>query len=205
MIEIIGTSHISPDSIREVKEKLQTGRFDVVAVELDRKRLISMEQEGKPTRASMRNPVAGLISRVQKFLSRKTGITPGSEMLTAVHEAERLKIPVSLIDRDISETIRRIKDIPLLEKIKIGGYLLTGFITSKRLDFKLDEVPDEEMVEDLLGKFRIIFPETYNALIEERNVLMAEKIRYLEERFGNVLTVVGAGHEPGLKELLSEL
>ena len=38
-ITIIGTSHIARQSIREVKEAIEKGKPDIVALELDRQRL----------------------------------------------------------------------------------------------------------------------------------------------------------------------
>lgn len=201
MMKIIGTSHISKESIQNVKKELETGKYDVVAVELDTHRLSGLENQEK-SRVSINNPMAYAMSKIQNYLSKKTGITPGTEMVTAVHAAEENGAKVALIDQEITTTVKKIKEIPLKEKIKMSGYVLTGFLGLGSISFDLEKVPDEDFVEDLLKRFQVIFPETYRVLIGERNLLMARKIRYLDQEFENVLAVVGAGHKPGIKKLL---
>ena len=99
MITIIGTSHISPESIRTIKDTIENEKPDCVAVELDMNRYISMKsgEMGRPPGLFLK-----IFSWLQKKLGKSTGIFPGQEMMTAIEFSRKNKIPVYLIDQDIS-------------------------------------------------------------------------------------------------------
>lgn len=46
-IHIVGTAHVSPESVREVREVIERVRPDSVAVELDENRLAATTDEGR--------------------------------------------------------------------------------------------------------------------------------------------------------------
>ncbi|MBP5474657.1 MAG: TraB/GumN family protein, partial [Methanomicrobium sp.] len=47
-IRLVGTAHVSQNSIDEVKRAIEEFEPDVVAVELDRGRFAAIKKEGKP-------------------------------------------------------------------------------------------------------------------------------------------------------------
>ncbi len=200
MIKIIGTSHISRESVEQIKKSFQEHDFDLVAVELDKNRLSALKAQ--KVGVTTRNPIALIISAIQTYMSKKTGITPGTEMLTAVENAERFGIPVFLLDQDISLTLKGLKEVSLKEKIKITGYTLLGLFGRRTVKFDITKVPSQEFVEYMLINFKVMFPEFYNVLIEERNKYMVERIKKLEETYDDILVVVGAGHKPGMESLM---
>jgi len=173
---------------------------DVIAVELDPIRLRSLQQGEREYQ--LRNPFISLIQYIQDSLSKRTGVTPGSELLTAVDTAYEHNIPVALIDQDIRITIRELRGIPFSEKFKLAGYLFFGFISPLMAEFDLDTVPEQELVHEMLVRIKVSFPNLYNALIDERNELMAARLQKLEDEFDNVLAFVGAGHVEGIQKLL---
>ena len=46
-IIIIGTSHIAPESVKFVKEKIREEKPEIVAIELDKDRMMSLLQQQK--------------------------------------------------------------------------------------------------------------------------------------------------------------
>ncbi|MCJ7450492.1 MAG: TraB/GumN family protein [Candidatus Nanohaloarchaeota archaeon QJJ-9] len=203
MIELIGTSHIAEESLEEVKQKINETNPKIVALELDPGRYQSLKTGGKGEKP--KNPILMIISFLQEQLSLETGIKPGTEMLEASKAAEKLDIPVALIDQDIKVTAKKIGGISLLEKTKLLAYLTVGLLFPlSSMEIDLNKVPEEELVEEMTLRLKIAFPNLYQALIKERNQIMSQRLLELERRYGKVLGVVGAGHIKGLKEELRE-
>ncbi|MFB6265562.1 MAG: TraB/GumN family protein, partial [Candidatus Nanohaloarchaea archaeon] len=126
----------------------------------------------------------------------------GSDMLEAFRAAEEAGIDVALVDQDIAVTLHRLKETPLREKLKFAGYLLLAPLLLPGTEFDLETVPEEEVVEEMLLRFEVGFPEMFRVLVEERNAIMAERLRALEQEYEEVTAFVGAGHVEGLREEL---
>ena len=154
-LKIIGTAHVSKESIEEVREAIITHQPDVVAVELDINRYQNMmaEKNGQEKQnVNVRDLIKGdklsifLVSIFLSYLQRKIGdemgVKPGSEMITAIETAEEIGSKVALIDRDISVTLKRaLNQMSLLEKAKF----VYGIIASV---FSNEEIEDVESIKD---------------------------------------------------------
>ncbi|MFP4117134.1 MAG: TraB/GumN family protein [Candidatus Aenigmatarchaeota archaeon] len=200
MIILVGTSHISPKSIKRIKEEMEKGP-DCVAVELDEGRyraLKSGESEGYPS------VFFRILSWIQKKLGEKTGVLPGEEMLTATEEAGKRGINVYLIDRPIHGTIQGFRKVGAMEKARL---FLSSFLSFRKLKgrkFDLNEVPSYEIIKESLDLMEKKAPKMYSVLVEERNDVMATVLEELQKEEDTVLAVVGAGHLPGIKRRLDE-
>ncbi|MFB6312025.1 MAG: TraB/GumN family protein, partial [Salinirussus sp.] len=116
-VTVIGTAHVSPESVDEVEAAIERERPDVVAVELDEARYRRLQGES-PDDLDPRDVLSGntvfqflaywLLSYVQTRLGERFDVEPGADMLAAVRTAEDFGIDVALVDRDIQETIRRL-------------------------------------------------------------------------------------------------
>ena len=198
MIILLGTSHISPESIKKIKKIIKEEKPDCVAVELDMSRYQSMlsKKSGSPPGLFLK-----ILSWVQKRLGKMTGIFPGQEMFEAVNLSRKSGIPVYLIDQNFQVTAQDIQNISTWEKIKL--LVLTFFAFSEeKLDLK--DVPPEKIIKEAIHYMRKNFPEIYKVLVVKRNEYMAEVIQELKKRYKNILVVVGAGHIEGLKKLLKD-
>jgi len=102
MIILLGTSHISPESMKSIRKTIQKEEPNCVAVELDRMRYVAMisNKGTKPPGMFLK-----IISWMQKELGKMTGISPGEEMMEAVRFSRRKKIDVCLIDQDFYCTV----------------------------------------------------------------------------------------------------
>jgi pheromone shutdown protein TraB len=133
-VTVLGTAHVSQDSVEEVEETIERERPDVVAVELDESRYRRMQGE-TPEEIDTKDLIRGrmvfqfiaywLLSYVQTRLGERFDVTPGADMQAAVDTAERLGLGVALVDRDIQLTIQRFwQRLRFREKARLFGSLL---------------------------------------------------------------------------------
>jgi|Deesub1362B_J571_1020462.scaffolds.fasta_scaffold02768_5 pheromone shutdown-related protein TraB len=211
MITIIGTAHISQESVEEVRKLVSELKPAVVAVELDEFRLRGMvEQRDIPIVDLIKsnNATVALLNILLSFLQRRlgaeVGVKPGKEMLTAIETAKQVGAEVALIDRDIRITLRRaLAEMSLREKLSIAKELfLSMFISGEEIKKEIGEVKKEENLESIIESLKEVSPNIYRVLVKERDAYMATKLLELEKRYGNVVAVVGAGHKPGIEHYL---
>jgi pheromone shutdown protein TraB len=130
-VTVVGTAHVSQDSVEEVEDTIERERPDVVAVELDENRYKRMNG-GAPEEIDAGDIIRGktvyqfiaywLLSYIQTRLGERFDTEPGADMKAAIDTAEGLGIGVALVDRDIQLTIQRFwKRMRLREKAKMFG------------------------------------------------------------------------------------
>jgi pheromone shutdown protein TraB len=140
-VRVVGTAHVSADSVREVEDAIASDRPDVVAVELDEGRYRQLKG-GTPDDIEPGDLLRGntvfqfiaywMLSYVQAQLGEKFDVRPGADMLAAVEAAEERDIDVALVDRDIQETMQRFwSRMGLLEKMRMVGGLAFGLGDSR--------------------------------------------------------------------------
>ena len=221
-LEIIGTSHIAKQSIYNVKKAIKEGKPEIVAIELDRRRLYSLMHEQKRKTSISDIPKIGLKgflfswigSLIQKKLGDYVGVSPGSEMKTAVRLAKKNKAKLALIDQDIEITLKRFsRSITWKEKWNFVVDLFKGIILRKNeaeelgiKKFDLKKVPEKDVIKKLIDKMRERYPNVCRILIDERNKIMAKRLSMLMEDNPdkNIVAVVGAGHEEEIIKLIKK-
>ena len=114
---LVGTAHVSQESVHLVQQVIANEKPDCVCVELDdkryqalsgRKRWESLDLKEIIKKQQLSTLLVNLIlASYQKKLGMQLGVMPGSELLQATREAEKYSIPVSLCDRDVRVTLRR--------------------------------------------------------------------------------------------------
>ena len=212
-IIFIGTSHISPDSIKNVRETIIKKRPDIVAIELDRKRLRALLSEKKRglsaadiKRIGLKGWLFALLGQwIQKKLGQKIGVMPGSEMLAAYKTARQNHIQVALIDQDIKKTLRNFsKSLTWREKWNFFADFFKGIFSKKKIKIDLRKVPEEKLIEKLIAELKIRYPNVYKVLIEDRNKVLAKNLCKLIRKFPDqtIVAVLGAGHVKEVKKLV---
>ncbi|MFH1636921.1 MAG: TraB/GumN family protein [Candidatus Woesearchaeota archaeon] len=210
-LTIIGTSHIAPESMKEVKETIVSRKPGLIALELDGGRFIAMHQKRKQkiSIAMIRGlGIRGFLFNVfgawvETKLGRMVGVKPGSEMMAAARLAKELDIHIALIDRDIRITIKRLlKAITWKERWHFIADIFKGIFTAKKQlqMFDLRKVPPEKLIEQLLQKTKERYPSFYRVLVTERDSYMAKALNKLLIDYPNIeiIAVVGAGHEKSI-------
>ena len=210
---LIGTSHISPESVKEVKKIIDEIKPTYVAVELDKGRLLGLM--GKKEKLKIKDMFKLGIketlfimfgSWLEKKLGKMVGTKPGDEMKVAVREAAKIKAKILLIDQEINITVKRLfKYLTFKEKIRFVGDIvkwLLGF--GEKMSIDLRKVPESELIEKLILQVKERYPNIYKVLITERNEIMAKRlVKFMEKNPSEkIVAVVGAGHESGMSEII---
>ena len=213
-IFLVGTAHVSQESVDLVQQVIASEKPDCVCVELDhkrykalsgRKRWESLDLKEIIKKKQLSTLLVNLIlASYQKKLGMQLGVMPGAELLQATREAEKHSIPVSLCDRDVRVTLRRAwHETSFLKK----GYLLATllvslFDTTELTEEKLEELKKKDVLSELMSELGEAMPVLKRVLIDERDIYLAEKIKM---SIGNkMVAVVGAGHVEGIKKRIVE-
>ncbi|MBC8500439.1 MAG: TraB family protein [DPANN group archaeon] len=215
-MKIIGTSHISKDSFKKIKNSIKTFKPDVVAVELDKKRYHSLifQKESKLSFLDVRRVgLTGFLfliigKYVQKKLGSIVGIDPGSDMKLAIELCKENNLSLELIDRDIEVTLRRFSQkFSFKEKLNLLKDLLFFPFSKKIIPFNISKIPKKGLIRKILEEIKTRYPNIYSVLIEERNKYMAKKLFKIlrDNKNLKILCVIGAGHEEGLHQELKNL
>ena len=115
-VHVVGTAHVSQQSVEKVEGTIAERKPDVVAVELDEGRYRQLKGE-TPDDIDPGDMLRGntvfqflaywMLSYVQTRLGKKLGVDPGADMLAAIDTAEEHGLGVALVDRDIQMTVQR--------------------------------------------------------------------------------------------------
>ena len=215
-ITIIPTSHIARESLEKVKETIEKEKPDCLAVELDIDRYHFLKSNEKGSLMEMiknlglfTSLIYFVLKKLQNYLGSKTGIIPGSEMIKAVDIGLSEGITVAFVDQNIGKTMFGIKKIKLSEKLKLFWILIKGifgmaFPFGKKTTIDLNKVPEKSLIDQAMSFLKKELPGFYRVLVEDRNRIMAKNLKELGKKFDNIVCVVGAGHEEGMKELLNK-
>jgi len=214
-LTIIGTSHIAKQSLDEVEEAIEKGKPDIIALELDRRRLYSLfKNPGKIRiydikRVGIKGFIFSLIGAwAEKKLGKMVGVMPGSEMKKAVGLAKKNKIMIALIDQDIEITLKRFsKSLTWKERWNFFADIIKAiFVRKKVIEFDLTKVPSKKIIKKLVSQVKKRYPNIYNVLIVERNHVMAENLRKIMEKYPDkkILAIIGAGHEEDILNLIKK-
>jgi pheromone shutdown-related protein TraB len=212
-IVLVGTAHISAESVALVHEVIQQERPDVVCIELDDRRHRALVEKSRWEGLDLRQVIRDrqlatlflnfLLSSYQKRLGGKLGVVPGSELLEAAETAQSLNIPVVLCDRDIRITLRRAWGaLSMMDKAKLVGSALLGLTEEQQLDEEeLRRIRSRDVLSELMNELGRVMPALRRVLIDERDAYLAEKIRQSPGQ--KVVVVVGAGHVAGMRLALT--
>ena len=216
-LTIIGTSHISKYSMKEVEQTILEKKPDIVAVELDRQRLyalfhphIQQQQRALWKHYGIKAALFLLLARaLQKKIGKNIGILPGSEMKKGVEIAAKLQIKIALVDQNIAITAKKLNGVlgfgVFWQILKDGvlGMMKRG--DAYKLLGSLDiEKPSQQTITNALIYMKQSFPTLYNLLVEERNQVMFSRVEKFLEQKQSVVLVVGAAHKEGIEMLYTQ-
>jgi pheromone shutdown-related protein TraB len=205
---LIGSSHISKQSIKEIKKAFEDLKPDLVAVELDKQRLHGLMSDKKSKfslydikRVGLKGFLFALIgSWASNKLGKLVGVKPGTEMKTAIKLAKKNKVKVALIDQNIEVTLKKFsKAFTWKEKFRVISDIFQALVLRKKdkvLTFDLNKVPSRKIINMLIAQVKERYPNLHKVIIEERNYYMARKLKKLMALHPDekILVVMGAGH-----------
>ena len=211
-LRILGTAHVSSESVELVRNQIEEWGPDLVAVELCPSRMAaltepeSLESEDllkiiKEGRSAMILLQSALAAQ-QRRMGISSGEKPGAELLAAVNAAEESDIPVEMIDRDVVITLRRAwKKMGMVEKWRILNAILWE---EDDEEVSIDEIlGDSDLLSSMMEEAREVAPRAGEVLIDERDSFLAGRIQQIRGK-GKVLAVIGAGHLSGVVQNLGE-
>ena len=214
-ITLLGTAHVSDESIKEVTDAIREQKPDCVAIELDEKRSRSMtdpesyrkldiiavlkRKEGFLLLANL------VLASFQKRLGENVGVKPGDEMLAAMNTAAELGIPSVLVDRPIAVTLRRawVKN-SLWGKSKLISALIASALDKEKISpEQIEALKKSNEMDSMMTELAEYLPAIKEVLINERDRYLASRI--WEANGERVLAVLGAGHLPGVEAYLKKI
>ena len=226
-IDLVGTAHVSRESIDEVSRVIREKKPGMVCVELDQGRYGSITQKENWERLDVAKIfregkgfllVANLVlSSFQRRLGNELGVKPGEEMKTAVETAVELGIPYSLCDREVQTTLRRAwARCGLWSRCKLLASLLSSAFTTEKLSSgEIENLKNRSELDGMMAELAEYLPGVKETLIDERDRYLAAKIWTAarapdsappsDSPRSGVVAVVGAGHLQGIKAHLEKL
>ncbi|HMA95613.1 MAG TPA: TraB/GumN family protein [Polyangiaceae bacterium] len=223
-IYLIGTAHVSQNSVDEVKRVIAEVEPDTVCVELDQPRYDSMMDESRWRRLDLfqiirQKRVLYFISNLalsayQRKIGESMGVKPGAELLAAVKAAESIGARLVLADRDIQATLKRTwHQLGFWNKSRLVGMLLMiPFAVEEIAAEKIDALRDRDTISEVLDELAKEMPDLKRPLIDERDQYLIDSIVNAPGK--KIVAVVGAGHVRGMlanldtkvdRELLSRI
>ena len=209
---LVGTAHISRESVDLVREVIERERPDLVVVELDPRRFEALSDPNHFANLDLREvlrrrQLAALIANLllvsyQRRLGAKLGVIPGSELLEAVKAASDNGIPYELGDRDVRVTLRRAWHAVSFWKksVLIANLAGSAFDDTAISEEDLRKLRKRDVISDLMRELGEAMPALKRVLIDERDAYLAQRIR--ETRGKKIVAVVGAGHVDGMERAL---
>ncbi len=211
-IVLIGTAHISRESVNTVINAIETEQPDCVCVELDDQRYEALKDRNRWEKLNILQIVkAGQVpflmtnlalSSFQKRMGLQTGVKPGEELAAAAQTAEDNNITVELVDRNIRITLLRAwRKTGLWKKMNLVATLIAGIFEKTELDEEeLTKLRQSDNLSSMLEEMGELLPAAKTILVDERDAWMAH---HIQQATGNkIVAVVGAAHIPGIKRCL---
>ncbi len=214
-IILVGTAHISQDSVDTVVRTIEQLKPDTVCVELDQQRYNSLiNQQGWESlnlkevikKGQIPFLLANLaLSSYQKRMGLQTGVKPGAELAAAAKTAEERGMEVELVDRNIRTTLLRVwRKTGLWNKLKVMAALFGSLFETQQLDEQeLARLRESDTLSNMLDEMGSLLPSVKQILVDERDTHMAYHIRNAPGE--KILAVVGAAHLPGILTRLQEV
>jgi pheromone shutdown-related protein TraB len=209
---LIGTAHVSKESVELVKETIEKENPDVVAVELCEQRHHAIAEKKRWDETDISKVIKDgkgslflaqlLLTNFQRRVGDELGVKPGSEMVKALEMAKEKNIPIALVDRDIGVTLKRAAArMSLKEKVKVAYGLVSGIFGEEEVTAEMmEKLKEMDVLTEMLEELGREIPSIKEVLLDERNHYIADKIAALDAK--KVVAVVGAGHVTGIKEIL---
>lgn len=208
-VYLVGTAHVSKESVADVRRTVAAVEPDSVCVELCRARYETMSRRDswqkmdvfKVVREKKSSLLLGqlLMTAFYRKLGRQLGVQPGAEMLEGVNCANEIGATLVCADRDIQITLKRVwGNLGGWTKLRLASELLAGMLMSEKIDEEMiEKIKKQDQLEVLMEEFSSKIPGIKERLIDERDIYLAQKIR--EAPGETVVAVVGAGHCPGIE------
>ncbi len=213
-ILLVGTAHVSKQSVALVQSVIDQERPDTVCVELCAGRFQTLRQKDSWQQMDIVKVIREkksflllsnlILAAFQKRIAAKLDIRPGQEMIQAIESAEAIGAAVHLADRDVRVTLSRTwRQMGWWARIKLIFQLILSFGDVDDIGAEeVERLKQQDMLETILAEVGRSLPTIRKTLIDERDQYLAAKIRTAPGQ--KIVAVVGAGHVPGILKYWSQ-
>ena len=213
-VTIVGTAHVSPESLDELRATIDRENPDVVAVELCGRRYLGPTPDGVPHAGAVSPGIRTLLflplmQYLQARTAKERGLDPETtDMSAAIEAAIETDANLVLLDRDILATFERYwSNASIREHLRviasIGLAIVRGDSTLLNTSSPKRET-DDDVVDEYRETTKRRFPAFRTVFLDERDELMAARLAYLEREGYDTVAVVGAAHKPGIADALDQ-
>ncbi len=223
---VLGTAHVSAQSVDDVREIMRLQKPDVVAVELCASRYDALTDQDRWRKLDLGRVIREkkiwllasslILSSFQKKIGELTGSKPGEEMLVASELAVESGAGLALADREVRITLARAwSRVGFFSRLWLISNLMASLLVSEDVEpEEIEDLKQQDVFEDLISHLPPRYKSLKEVILDERDQYLAEKIRraadqavqYKKERTKrgkpSLFAVVGAGHLPGIRRVL---
>ena len=162
-VYIVGTAHISKQSVEEVRQTIQEIQPDTVCVELCQGRYESMVDASRWKKLNIfqiikQKKVLFLLSSLalssyQRRMGEKFGVEPGAELREAIRMSDVVGAELVLVDRDIQATLKRTwANLSFWNRIKVLSGLFGGVFSDEELsEEELEKLKEKDHLSEMMA------------------------------------------------------
>ncbi len=207
-ITLVGTAHVSKESVDLVKTVIDEVKPDTVCVELCESRAQAINQKDRWREMDIIKVIKEkkaflllsnlMLASFQKRIADKLEVSPGQEMIQAMESANAVGAKVHMADRDIRTTLSRTwRSMGLWGKTKLIFQLLLSMGAVDEISEEdVEKMKQQDMLASILDEVGKSMPRVRETLIDERDQYLTERVRTAPGQ--RIVAVVGAGHVPGM-------
>ncbi len=218
-LTLVGTAHVSQDSVEQVRTLIKERKPEVVAVELCEPRYKVLLDKKKWEHTPLTKLIKGdqpyfflgqsFMAMMQRSLGEELGVEPGAEMMEAIKAARDVDAEIALVDRKIAVTLKRAwNKMSFREKFRIFREMMYGFfgVSEMTEEIDIEMLKRQDIITEMMEELGELAPKAKEVLVDERDIYIAGKLKKLaaENPGKRILAVVGAGHLSGLVKHLRE-
>src|SRR5699024_606781 len=185
---LLGTAHVSRASAEEVRAEIESGQYDAVAIELwdaghaaltEREEMEQMDLFQVMRQGKIVMVAANLaLGAYQQRLAEQFGIEPGAEMRAAIDASDAADLPLTLVDRNIGITLKRVyRRIPWWQRFTMLGGLFASMLSSDKIEEEdIEKLKQGDVLEATFKEFAASSATLHESLIDERDRFMAARL-----------------------------
>ena len=218
-ILILGTAHVSKNSLEDVKSFFTFFKPTSVAVELCKPRYEAISQPNRWKNLDISQIVkqkkiwlltSNLILLIfQKKIGEQTGVMPGDEMKLAIELAKKNNLKLLLVDRNIQVTLSRAWGrVGFFSKFWLFSFLTSSiFINESSIDEKeIENLKKTDALEGFIDTLPKQYSSLKNVILDERDIYISESLKkefnIKKGKKEKTLVVLGAAHLKGVEKYL---
>ena len=214
-IYLIKTAHVSKTSVEDVRNAYEEIKPDSICIELDKERYSSLKNKDDKWRNQditkiIKDKKVGLLlaniilSSFQRRMAKSLDTSTGGEMIEGIRLSEENNIPLVFADRPVNTTFMRVwNSLSLMEKAKLLITIISSIFDKEEIsEEELASLKEKDSLEAALNEVSREFPNVKKALVDERDMFLAQKIKTAPGK--RTIAIIGAAHSIGIEKYLDQ-